>query len=151
MTDNWFFAMRRCCSVFIVFLPVILLPSCRLMIGNAENCNSNPTVAHEWSSPDGKRKLVESRFDCPGWYALKLEITSPDGTKALALDDRPVDQVRPAQWPDLKVDWKSPTEVWVTYPARQDTTCISKAGDVTVHCLDGSIAGPATVGTQPGT
>lgn len=132
-------AMRRCCSLFILIVCVMLLTSCKLMVGNAETCNSNPTIAHEWPSPDGKRKVIESRFDCPGWYAANLDITSPDGSKSRAMDDRPVDQVRPAKWPELKVDWKSANEVWITYPARQDTTCMSKAGEVTVHCLDAAV------------
>jgi hypothetical protein len=136
--------MRRCSSLFIVALGAMsltsCLASCHLSSAEADNCNSNPTIAREWPSPDGKRKVVESRFDCPGWYALKLEINNADGTKALMLDDRPVDQVRPAKWPDFKVDWKSPEEVWVTYPPRQDTTCISSAGGVQVHCLDAAVA-----------
>lgn len=137
--------MRRCCSLFLLIVSATLLVSCGRVsfyshvAGGDENCNMNPIVAREWPSPDGKRKIIESHFDCPGWYALKLEVTNSDGTKALALDDRPVDQVRPTKWPELKVDWKSVDEVWVTYPPRQDTTCISKAGDVNVHCLDAGV------------
>jgi len=140
-----------------MMVSAILLASCgRItfyshLVGDA-NCNSNPTIAREWLSPDGKHKVVDSRFDCPGWYAGKLEITNPtNGTKALVLDYRPSEQVRPAKWPEMKVEWKSTNEVWVTYPARQDTTCINKAGDVAVHCLDGSIMGSEKSRTQPGT
>ena len=133
--------MRRSCLLLILITVVMLLPSCNGFIGEASitTCNSNPTLAREWPSPDGKRKAVEQHFDCPGWYALKIEITNPDKTKAIAFDDRPVDQVRPARWPDLKVEWKSDHELWITYPSRQDTTCTSDAGGLTVHCLDAAV------------
>ncbi len=135
--------MRRCCLLFIIIFSAAELTSCTggysYSAGDPEDCNMNPTVAHEWPSPDGKRKAVEQHFDCPGWYALKIEITNPDGTKAGAFDDRPVDQVRPARWPDLKVEWKSDHELWITYPPRQDTTCGTNAGAIQVHCLDGAV------------
>jgi hypothetical protein len=135
--------MRRCCLLLILITTTTMLPSCsNLFVGvgtEVANCNMNPSLAHEWPSPDGERKAVEQHFDCPGWYALKIEITNPDKTKAVAFDDRPVDQVRPARWPDLKVEWKSKTELWITYPPRQDTSCISNAGGVQVHCLDAAV------------
>ena len=133
--------MRRCCLLLIVILNTTVLTSCRqVYFAAGGDCNMNPSLAREWPSPDGKRKAVEQHFDCPGWYALKIEITSPNGTKAAAFDDRPVDQVRPTRWPDLKVEWKSDRELWITYPPRQDTTCISKAGEVEVHCLDAAVS-----------
>lgn len=135
--------MRRCCLLLLVISSAALLTSCTgcysYSAGDPENCNMNPSLAREWPSPDGKRKAVEEHFDCPGWYALKIEITNQDGTKAAAFDDRPVDQVRPTRWPDLKVEWKSDHELWITYPPRQDTTCTSNAGGVTVHCLDATV------------
>ena len=100
---------------------------------------ANPTLAREWPSPDGKRKALEQHFDCPGWYALKIEITNSDKTKAVVFDDRPIDQVRPSRWPDLKVEWKSNQELWITDPPRQDTTGISSAVGVNVHCVDGAV------------
>lgn len=136
--------MRRCFLLLIAVIIASLLTSCNGFVGewsvrDPESCNMNSTVAHKWPSPDGKLKAFESRFDCPGWYALKIEITKPDGTKAVALDDRPVDQLRPNRWPDLKVEWRSDRELWITYPARQDTICISEAAGVTVHCVDGTV------------
>ncbi len=135
--------MRRCCLLLIAVFSAAVLTSCTgcmFFVPGASDCNSNPSLAREWPSPDGKRKAVEQHFDCPGWYALKIEITNPDGTKAAAFDDRPSDQVRPTRWPELKVEWKSNQELWITYPPRQDTTCISKAGEVQVHCLDAAVA-----------
>ena len=136
--------MRRCCSLLIMTLCAAMLTSCNRhpeALVTAENCNSDPTVAREFPSPSGKLKAVERHFDCPGWYASIIEISSVEGTiKAIALNDRPVAQKRPAVWPDLKVEWKSDDELWVTYPAGQDTTCTSTAAGLRVHCIDGTVA-----------
>ena len=137
--------MIRCCLLLILISSTTALTSCTAChyysaVEGAENCNMNPSLAREWPSPDGTRKAVEQHFDCPGWYALKVEITNPDQTKAVIFDDRPVDQVRPARWPELKVEWKSDRELWITYPPRQDTTCTSNAAGVAVHCIDGAVA-----------
>ena len=135
--------MHRC-SLLAVAISAALLASCtgcRYFVGAAENCNSHPTIAHEWLSPDGKLKAVENRTTCPGWYALTNDIVSSDGTtKTPAFMDRPVSQVRPEAWPNFKVDWKSDRELWITYPAGQDTTCISTAAGLQVHCVDGTVS-----------
>lgn len=137
--------MRRCCLLLMAIIGVNASTSCRSeFVGGYRDidivdCNMNPTLAREWPSPDGKRKALEQHFDCPGWYALKIEITNSDKTKAVVFDDRPIDQVRPSRWPDLKVEWKSNQELWITYPPRQDTTCISSAGGVNVHCVDAAV------------
>ncbi len=137
--------MRRCCLLFIVILSTTVLTSCGRVsfyshVADPENCNMNPTLAREWPSPDGSRKAVEQHFDCPGWYSLEIDLIGSDGrTKTTAFTDRPVDQVRPNRWPDLRVEWKSEHELWITYPPRQDTVCASNAGGVTVHCLDRAV------------
>ncbi len=137
--------MRRCCLLLILITGTILLTSCTgcysYSAGDPENCNMNPSVAHQWPSSDGKMKAVENRFDCPGWYSLEIDIIGSDGrTKTTAFTDRPVDQVRPNRWPDLKIEWKSDHELWITYPQRQDTTCTSEAAGVQVHCLDQAVS-----------
>ena len=105
------------------------------------NCNQNPTRAREWPSPDGKTKAVENRFVCPGWYSLTVDILAADNqAKTTAFTARPVAQTRPPVWPELKVDWKSDRELRITYPAGQDTTCISDAAGLQVHCIDGTVA-----------
>ncbi len=134
--------MRRCCSLLLGITGLALLPSCRRVrfySAGAANCNSNPTIAREWPAPDGKWKLVEPRFDCPGWYALNLDVRNDDGTKATAFTARPVAQTRPPVWPDLKAEWKSDRVLWITYPAGQDTTCISTAAGLQVHCIDATV------------
>lgn len=131
--------MRRCWLLWIVVFTATVPTSCkRVYFVAGGDCNMNPALAHQWPSPNGKFNAVEQHFDCPGWYALKIEITNPDGTKAALFDDRPAAQTRPPVWPDLKVEWKSDHELWVTYPPRQDTTCTSTA-EVTVHCVDGTV------------
>jgi hypothetical protein len=136
--------MHRCVLKLIVVASATVLTSCAscgFHSVHAENCNSNPTVAREWPSPDGKIKAVENRFDCPGWYSLTIDIIDADGrTKTTGFTDRPSEQVRPNVWPDLKVEWKSDRELWITYPAVQDTTCISTAAGLQVHCIDGTVS-----------
>lgn len=100
----------------------------------------NPKIARQWASPNGRVKAMEARFVCPGWYAGEVRIAGADGTNSTAFTFRPVDQVRPEVWPELNVEWKSARELWITYPGRQDTTCISSAGGITVHCLDEALA-----------
>jgi hypothetical protein len=138
--------MRRCCLLLIVTMGATVLGSCGRVffysnIAGAESCNSKPIVAHEWPSPDGKTKAVENRFDCPGWYSLRIDIIGSDGrTKTTAFSDRPSKQSRPNVWPDLQLGWKSDRELWITYPAGQDTTCISTAAELQVHCIDGTVS-----------
>lgn len=137
--------MRRCCLLLILISTAALLDSCASCTfyshnaSDSENCNMNPSLAHEWPSLDGKRKLVEERFVCPGWYSLNLDVHNADSTKAIVFTARPAAQTRPPVWPELKVEWKSDRELWITYPAGQDTTCISNAGDVIVHCIDAAV------------
>ena len=135
--------MSRWPGTTAVAICAVALTSCcsgvGIDVGGAENCNSNPAVAYEWISPDGRNKAVEARFVCPGWYAGEVRIVDAKATKSTAFTFRPVDQVRPEVWPELKVEWKSVRELWITYPGRQDTTCISSAGGVEVHCLDSAV------------
>src|SRR4051812_39398869 len=112
--------MRRWFSLLVATECVTLLTLCTGCHWSVARpgCNSSPRIAHEWPSPDGKTKAVENRFDCPGWYAMTIDIVGADNqTKTTAFNDRPVAQARPAVWPDLKVEWKSDRELWVTYPA----------------------------------
>lgn len=126
-------SMKRCSLVAVLALLAVVL-SCGKS-GLDMNCNMHPTSARQWASPDGSRTATEYRTVCPGWYALTIDIPDRDG-KHTAFTDRPNAQVRPPLWPDLKVEWKSSREMWITYGAGQDTTCISSAAGVEVHCLD---------------
>jgi hypothetical protein len=128
-------------SLLIATMCTALLTSCSThTFVVAQNCNSSPALAREFPSPSGKLNAVERHFDCPGWYTSIIDISSAEGTiKAVAFNDRPVAQKRPPQWPELKIEWKSDQELWVTYPGGQDTTCTSTAAGVNVHCIDGTV------------
>jgi hypothetical protein len=129
---------------FVLLLVVSATTSCgkvSFYSHGANSCNMNPSVAHEWRSPDGRLRVVENRYDCPGWYSLNIDIIAADGlTKTTTFTDRPSKQSRPNAWPDLKLEWKSDRELWITYPAGQDTTCISAGAGLQVHCIDGTVA-----------
>lgn len=135
--------MRLWFAIVVALLCAAEFTSCQ-QAGLDMECNQHPALARRWPSPDGRLRAVEYRTNCPGWYAAEVQIVAADGTKPTAFTVRPTDQVRPAVWPELKVEWKSDRELWITYPGRQDTTCISSVGGVTVHCLDGSLSGGAT-------
>jgi len=105
------------------------------------NCKDEKT--REIPSPDGKLKAVEYHSTCdegPKPHHTTIEIAGPDGNNpATAMFATPQAQQPPA-WPELKIDWKSEKELWITYPADVDVTCVSSPPGVAVHCLDGSIA-----------
>jgi hypothetical protein len=130
--------MKRCSALMAVLACVVLQASCGES-GFDMECNMHPTAARQWASPDGQRTAIEYRSVCPGWYALEIALADREG-KHTAFDDRPAAQVRPPLWPDLKVEWKSNQEMWITYGAGQDTTCMSKAAGVEVHCLDAALS-----------
>ena len=121
-------------ALIAVLASMVVLLSCNES-GVDLDCNLHPTAARQWTSPDGHLTATEFRTVCPGWYALEISIPDREG-KHTAFTDRPAAQTRPPLWPDLKVEWKSNQEMWISYGAGQDTTCIGKAGGVEVHCLD---------------
>ncbi len=93
------------------------------------------------AAPGGKLKAVEYHSVCEGpQYVATVEITRvPGNDRATAMHASLVARTAPPAWPDLKVDWKSDKELWITYPSGVDTTCVSSPPGVTVHCRDASI------------
>ena len=115
------------------------LVSCSLLPGPMDPKCDNKTV-REFPSPDGRRKAVEIHATCEGgFYNSAVEIVEGKD-RATAMGATPTKNVQPPAWPDLKVEWKSATELWVTYPAGVTAQCISSPPGVAVHCLDGSIS-----------
>ena len=124
----------------LLFVPTVLLASCTwLGLGVEDKCAV--TVVHSVDSPDGRLQAIESRQTCGNWYHSTVEVSGEGLNKATAFHGQPVDNPRPPVWPELKVEWKSARELWVTYPKDLYTTCVgSIEGRVAVHCIDGSVA-----------
>lgn len=125
--------------MFLLLLCSATLVSCSWMPGPMDvKCESKDV--REFPSPDGKRKAIEIHSTCEGGtYHSTIEIA--DGTdRATAMHASPSRYPQPPAWPDLKVEWKSASELWITYPAQTDAQCISSPPGIAVHCLDGSIA-----------
>src|SRR5690242_6533469 len=112
--------------------------SCSLLPGPMDvKCDSKDV--REYPSPDGRRKAVEIHSTCEGnTYHSTIEIAE-GRDRATAMHASPHTYPQPVSWPELKVEWKSATELWITYPAGVDAQCISSPPGVGVHCLDASI------------
>ena len=130
-------AMKRA-IVGIVIVCSALLVSCSWLPGPMDPKCDDKTV-REFPSPDGRRKAVEIHSICEGgFYHSTIEIA--DGRdRATAMGAGPHQYPQPPVWPELKVEWKSPTELWIRYPAGVDTQCISSPPGVAVHCVDAAI------------
>jgi hypothetical protein len=127
--------MHRCTRLLLM-APLVVTISC---LGNMDGKCEEKSV-REVPSPSGILKAVEYHTTCEGWYTGTIEIAKPDNSnRATAMHARPVSQARPPVWPELKVEWKSDKELWITYPPGVDTTCVSSPPGVAVHCLDASI------------
>jgi hypothetical protein len=126
-------------ALFLLLVCSAVLLSCSLLPGPMDvKCDSKDV--REFASPDGRRKAVEIHSTCEGnTYHSTIEIAA-GRDRATAMHASPHQYPQPPSWPDLKVEWKSPTELWITYPANVDAQCISSPANVAVHCLDGSIA-----------
>jgi hypothetical protein len=131
--------MRRCWRLLLI-APTVLLAGCTwLGVGVEDKCAV--TVAHTASSPDGQMQAIESRQTCGNWYYSTVEVSGNGLDKATAFHGQPVNNPKPPVWPELKVEWKSARELWVTYPKDLYSTCVgSIEGKVEVHCIDGSTA-----------
>lgn len=92
-------------------------------------------------APGAKIKAVELHSVCErNVYVATIDVAGADGNRrATAMHAQLVARTPPPAWPDLKLDWKSEKELWITYPPGVDVTCVSNPPGVTVHCLDASI------------
>ncbi len=130
-------AIKRCWFL----LPIVFCAfatSCDWMPGPMDPKCDEKTV-REFPSPDGRRRAVEIHSTCEGgWYHSTIEIA--DGNdRATAMHASPTTRVDPPLWPELKVEWKSADELWVTYPAGTNVHCVSSPPGATVHCIDGAL------------
>ena len=93
-------------------------------------------------APSGLVKAVEYHSVCEGnVYVASVNIAGgAAGDRATAMHAQLVSRATPPVWPNLKVEWKSDKELWITYPRGVDVTCVSSPPGVAVHCLDASIA-----------
>ena len=128
--------MKHAISGLVIASSVAL--SCSLLPGPMDPKCDDKTV-REVPSPDGRRKAVEIHSICEGgFYHSTIELA--DGRdRATAMGATPGKSVQPPIWPELKIEWKSPTELWITYPPGVDVQCISSPPGVAVHCVDASI------------
>ena len=131
--------MKRCWKLLLIW-PAVLLASCTwLGLGVEDKCEVS--VVRTVASPDGKLQAIESRQTCGNWYHSTVEVSGEGLDKATAFHGQPVGNPKPPVWPELKVEWKSARELWVTYPKGLYTTCVGTIeGQVEVHCVDGSVA-----------
>ena len=129
-------------AMSVVIAAAVGMPSCTWMPRpTAPACDAQSV--REYLSPDGKKKAVEYHSTCkegPKPHHTAIEIADADGKNAASAMFATPQKQQPPAWPKLKVEWKSATELWVTYPARVDAQCISSPPGVTVHCVDASIA-----------
>lgn len=124
--------------LFLV-VPIAATLSC---LGNMDG-KCDQKFVRDIPAPGGKVKAVEYHSVCesPTTYVATIEIA--DGAvgngRATVMHAQLVARTSPPVWPELKVDWKSDKELWITYPAGVNVTCVSSPPGVAVHCLDASI------------
>lgn len=124
-----------------LLLPIALCAiavSCDLLPGPMDPKCDEKTI-REFPSPDGRRKALEIHSTCEGgMYHSTIEIADAKD-RATAMHASATSRVAPPVWPELKVEWKSDTELWVTYASGVNVQCVSSPPGVTVHCLDGAL------------
>lgn len=129
--------MKRILGLLLIGLSLLVV-ACNWMPGPMDPKCDEKSV-REFPSPDGRRKAVEVHSTCEGgFYHSTIEIADVRD-RATAMHASPSKNVQPPVWPELKVEWKSATELWITYPADVDAQCISSPRGTEVHCLDASI------------
>ena len=137
--------MKRA-SILLFLVSSAALISCYWLPGPMQPNCSDKSV-REVPSPDGKRKAIEYHSTCdegPKQHHTMVEIADANGSnRATAMFATPQTQ-QPPDWPELKIEWKSVAELWITYPDGIDAQCISSPANngvqVAVHCVDASIA-----------
>jgi hypothetical protein len=132
--------MRRLVRLFMV-TPLLFASACDWLPGPMDaKCDEHQV--RDIAAPGGKVKAVERHSVCEGnAYVATIEIAGTSGSdRATAMHAQLVARTAPPAWPELKVEWKSDKELWITYPAGVDVTCVSSPPGVAVHCLDASIA-----------
>ena len=133
--------MRTDIRRWLALSQITLLATTLSCLGNMDGkCEEHQF--REITAPGGKVKAIEYHSTCEGpVYVATIEVADASGSgRATAMHARMVSRATPPVWPELKVEWKSDKELWITYPSGVDTTCVSSPPGVAVHCLDASIA-----------
>lgn len=136
----------RSCTLAATLVSVpLLMTSCSwLGLGVPAKCDKQTFT--QVDSPSGTWKAATIRQICDyrntKWSITMVEIRrgdQKDGTPVFtASNGSPQNMPNPA---DLKIEWKSDSELWILYPPGYHTTCTSTdAVGVAVHCADASIA-----------
>jgi len=119
--------------------PILAFLSCGFMGGMDAKCDEKQI--REIPAPGGRVKAVEYHRVCEGKvYVASINVAGgAAGDRSTAMHAQLMSPATPPVWPDLKVEWKSDKELWITYPPGVDITCVSSPPGVAVHCLDASI------------
>lgn len=130
--------MNRCYAALLIALAAVST-SCSWLPGPMDvKCEEHRI--REYPAPDGKLKAVEYHNVCEdGQYVATVELSGGQADRATAMHASLPRTTQAPVWPELKYDWKSKDELWVTYPAGVDVTCIANPPGATVHCIDGTI------------
>jgi hypothetical protein len=133
-------SIKRSWRKLLLVAPILALTSCAFMGGMDAKCDEKQI--REIPAPSGTVKAVELHSVCDGnVYVATINVAGgAAGGRSTAMHAQSVNRASPPVWPNLKVEWKSDKELWITYPAGVDVTCVSSPPGVAVHCLDASIA-----------
>lgn len=129
--------MKRSSVVLLLVVSAALM-SCDWMPGPMDpKCDQK--FVREFPSPGAKRKAIEYHTTCDdNTTHSTIEVADADGRNSATAMHASLAN-RGQGWPELKVEWKSATELWVRYPVGVDAQCISSPPGVAVHCVDASI------------
>ncbi len=100
-------------------------------------------MLREYPSPSGSRKAVLYENVCGDTSISNYVQVELAGTSNI--EGAPVmyafrtDQASPPP-ADLTFEWKSDAELWIVYPPKAHTSCMTSGSDVAVHCVDSEVA-----------
>src|SRR4051812_26183 len=97
-------------------LVLTLVLSTFACLGNMDG-KCDEKYVREFPAPGGKLKAVEYHSVCEGnvFVATVNVAGGAAGARAPAMHAQLVSHAVPPAWPELKIDWKSDRELWITY------------------------------------